>query len=397
MNIRTLKDIDIKGKTVLYRADLNVPMKAGGVEDASRITRLVPTIKELLRQNAKVVIMSHFGRPEGEFVRELSLAPIANVLSEALDGIEVKFSLDCIGEEAEEAVKSLRHGQILLLENLRFHAGETKNSKAFTEKLASLGDVYVNDTFSCSHRKHSSIVGLAEMLPSAAGLLLQHEIESLELVLNSKKSPIAAVVGGAKVSTKLTMLESLIKKVDLIVIGGAMANTFLKSQGYNIGKSLYEPELVDTAKKVIEKSAKANCRIYLPVDVVVAKELKDKVECEILPVDKVRNQDLILDIGPATVVELNTILSGYKTLVWNGPLGAFEYRPFDIGTSSLARIVASLTKFNGLTSVAGGGDIVSALKYAGLTNSFSYISTAGGAFLEWLEGKELPGIAALRK
>ncbi|MDB2414955.1 phosphoglycerate kinase [Rickettsiales bacterium] len=396
MNIKTLKDIDLKGKIVLYRADLNVPMSHGRVEDATRITRLLPTFNYLIKQKAKIVVLSHFGRPKGEFVRDLSLAPLADALSQALDGKQVKFAIDCIGETAKNAVSQLEEGDILLLENLRFHAGETANNAAFSDDLASLGDIYVNDTFSCSHRKHSSIVGIAKRLPSAAGFLLQEEIENLEKVLNNPKKPMAAIVGGSKVSTKLDLLNAVIKKVECLIIGGAMANTFLAAQGHDIGKSLHEPDLMDTAKQIIAQAEKSKCKIILPHDVVVSKDLKEKALCRVISLDKINKDEMILDIGPVTISDIAEELSGFKTLIWNGPMGAFECRPFDVGTISLARAVAALTTSKSLTSVAGGGDVVAALGLAGLAESFTYVSTAGGAFLQWLEGNELPGISALR-
>lgn len=394
--IKTLKDIDVSGKRVICRVDLNVPMKNGRVEDATRITRLVPTLNELINRKAKLIVISHFGRPDGEFVRDMSLAPLADSLSAALDGKEVKFALDCVGDLASEAVSNLKDGEVLLLENLRFHAGEESNNAKFTEDLASLGDIYVNDAFSCSHRKHASIVGLAKKLPSAAGLLLQEEIENLERVLGSSERPAAAIVGGSKVSTKLALLKSLMKKVDLLIIGGAMANTFLKAKGYKVGKSLYEEDLVETALEILKKAEDSNCEIYLPSDVVVTEEFRDFAENKIVSADRVKAKDIIIDVGPLSVAELAGKLSKYKTIVWNGPLGAFEKRPFDVGTIGLARVVSYYTSAGKMISVAGGGDVVAALSFAGLTESFSYISTAGGAFLEWLEGKELPGIDALR-
>lgn len=395
MSIRTLNDLDVNGKTVLCRVDLNVPIIQGKVEDATRITKIVPTIEHLAERGAKVVLLSHFGRPKGEFNREMSLAPLTNYLSEALGGKPIKFAVDCIGEAAEKAIAEMEKGDVLLLENLRFHAGEEKNNPKFTETLAKLGDAYVNDTFSCSHRAHASIVGLAKKLPSAAGLLLQSEVESLTDLLGEAEHPMAAIVAGSKVSTKLALLQTLVKKVDMLVIGGAMANTFLKAKGYQIGKSLYEAELVPTAVEIFDKAAKANCEIFLPVDVVVAKELKEQPECNIVSVEKVPAKSMILDLGPETVAQLHEKLKRFKTVVWNGPVGAFEFRPFDVASISIARSIATLTATNGLKSVAGGGDVLAALSCAGLQESFTYLSTAGGAFLEWLEGAELPGVAVL--
>lgn len=394
--LRTLNQSDVAGKTVLVRVDLNVPMTHGKVDDTTRITRLVPTIEYLIEQQAKVVVLSHFGRPKGKFVLEMSLAPLADNLSEALGGREVKFAVDSIGSEAVQAVEALQPGEILLLENVRFHAGEEKNDPVYTQALAELGEFYVNDTFSCSHRAHASIVGLAEHLPSCAGYLLQDEIENLERILHNPAHPVMAIVGGSKVSTKLELLYALVEKVESLVIGGAMANTFLKAKGFQVGKSLYEHELVTGAIEIMTKAAQSGCEILLPQDVVVADSLKEKAECRVLDVASVPEDAMILDIGPATVVMLSQKLKEVKTLVWNGPMGAFEHKPFDIGTASLARSVAARTLSGELISIAGGGDIVSALGGAGLTESFTYISTAGGAFLEWLEGKDLPGISCLR-
>jgi len=395
MTLRTLKNLDVKGKTVLCRVDLNVPIIQGKVEDATRITKIIPTIENLTKRGARVVLLSHFGRPKGEYNREMSLAPLTNYLSEALDGKPIGFAIDCIGEAAENAVAEMEDGGVLLLENLRFHAGEEKNNPRFTESLAKLGDAYVNDTFSCSHRAHASIVGLAKKLPSAAGLLLQSEVESLQALLGSAEHPMAAIVAGSKVSTKLALLQTLVKKVDMLVIGGAMANTFLKAKGYAVGKSLYEKDLVSVAKDIILKAEKANCEIFLPSDAVVARELKEQPECQIVDVDKVPADQMILDLGPETIAALHEKLKSFKTVVWNGPVGAFEFRPFDVASISIARSLASLTANGTIKSVAGGGDVLAALSCAGLQDSFTYLSTAGGAFLEWLEGAELPGVASL--
>ena len=390
-----LKNHDLKNKTVLCRVDLNVPMKNGRVQDATRLNRVLPTIKYLIKQKAKVVLLSHFGRPKGEFIRDMSLAPLADSLGKALN-TDVKFAIDCIGDATKAKINDLQAGEVLLLENLRFHAGETSNNAVFVEKLAQLGDFYINDTFSCSHRKHASIVGLAKKLPSAAGLLLQEEIENLEKILNIPQKPMAVIVGGSKVSSKLDLLEALITKAEILVIGGAMANTFLKAKGNKIGKSLYEPELVDTAKEIMAKAEKNNCEIFLPSDVAISTELKDRADCKIVSANKVPSDSMILDLGPQTIADLAEKLKSCKTVVWNGPIGAFEYRPFDVGSITLARYIASLTADNKIIAVAGGGDVVAALGVSGLTESFTYISTAGGAFLQWLQGKSLPGIEVLR-
>lgn len=396
MTLRTLKDLDVLGKTVLCRVDLNVPMHHGKVEDATRIERLVPTLKALIARRAKVVVLSHFGRPDGEFKFDMTLAPLADALSVALGGKDVKFAVDCIGPVAKAAVADLGEGEVLLLENLRFHPGETANDPAFVDELAKLGDVYVNDTFSCSHRNHASIVGLPTRMPSAAGLLMEDEIENLERVLTNPEQPMAAIVGGSKVSTKLELLDCLIEKSQFLVIGGAMANTFLSAKGYGIGKSLHEKKLVKTAADIMKRAESKNCEIILPSYVVVAKELKEKAECQVVPVDAVPSDSMILDIGPVALARLTEKLASIRTLLWNGPMGAFEYRPFDVGTISLARSVAAYTQKGTLTSVAGGGDVVAALGCAGLANAFSYISTAGGAFLKWLEGEDLVGVEVLR-
>lgn len=394
--LRPLDNLDVDGKRVLVRADLNVPMHHGRIEDTTRIERLLPTLRHLLDHNAKVILISHFGRPKGEFDRDLSLAPLADALSHILEDKEVRFAIDCIGKEAEDAVNALAPGEVLLLENLRFHPGEKANDPHFASALAALGDCYVNDTFSCSHRAHASIVGLAEALPSAAGFLLQQEVENLQNVLQDAEKPLAAIVGGAKVSTKLAVLENLVEKVDALVIGGAMANTFLLAQGLPIGNSLHEPDLVRKAQEILDKASVGGCQILLPNDVVTARALEPQTECTICYVSDVASDSMILDIGPETVGRIRETLSTCKTVIWNGPMGAFEVSPFDVGTISIARAVASLTQQGKLVSVGGGGDVVSALGSAGLTSSFTYISTAGGAFLEWLEGKELPGIAVLR-
>ncbi len=395
--INRLEDLNVKGKTVLVRVDLNVPMHAGRIEDATRINELVPTFEWLIKHQAKIVVISHFGRPNGEFKRELSLAPLANALSVALKNIEVKFAIDCIGKDVKNKISEMQEGEIILLENLRFHKGEEANDPEFIANLAELADIYVNDTFSCSHRKHASIYGIAEKLPSAAGKLLQKEILNIEKVLLSSDKPMVVITGGSKVSTKLSLLHNLVTKADYLVIGGAMANSFLKAKGHKIGKSLYEPDLIDSAKEIIVKAKANSCELILPKQVVVAKQLVNKAKTKIIDIDYISDDEMILDIGPESVTEISDVLKKAKTVVWNGPLGAFEYRPFDVGTISVAREVSILTDKNKIISLAGGGDIVSAISLAGLTDRFTYISTAGGAFLEWLEGKELPGIGVLNK
>lgn len=395
VQLRTLNDIDITGKTLLYRVDLNVPMVHGKVADATRISRLVPTIQEMVKRRAKIVMLSHFGRPNGVFTREMSLAPITNALSEALGNKPIYFALDCMGPAVEEAVVHLKPGEILLLENLRFHPGEEKNDPDFVRRLAKLGDIYVNDTFSCSHREHASIVGLATVLPSIAGRLLQSEIEQMDALLSTPELPMGAIIGGAKISTKLSLLHMLIKKVQVLVVGGAMANTFLKAKGLPIGTSLYEADRIGEAKDILGQAEKQRCKVVLPLDVVTSPVLESGASCKVGPVSNVDASHMILDIGPRTVQHIATMLEPCKTIVWNGPLGAFEYRPFDVGTMSVARCLADTTWLGQRVTVAGGGDVVAALGLSGLVESFTYISTAGGAFLEWLEQGSLPGIKVL--
>jgi phosphoglycerate kinase len=392
---RTLDDLDVAGKRVLLRADLNVPMQAGKVSDATRIERLVPTIEELVAKRAKVVVMSHFGRPKGKPDAAFSLRPLLAPLSAALGGRAVAFAEDCVGPAAQRVVDALPEGGVALLENLRFHPEEEKNDPGFAAQLAALGDLYVNDAFSAAHRAHASTAALAHLLPSAAGRLMQAELEALSKALDAPQRPLAAVVGGAKVSSKLDLLNFLIAKVDVLVIGGAMANTMLFAQGKAVGKSLCERDLADTARGILATAAKAKCHLVLPVDAVVAREFKPGAASETVAIDRIPEEAMILDVGKATVAAIERELAACRTLVWNGPLGAFETPPFDAGTVAVARAVAALTKAGKLLSVAGGGDTVSALAHAGVIDDLSYVSTAGGAFLEWLEGRELPGVAAL--
>jgi phosphoglycerate kinase len=394
---RTLDALEPEGKVVLVRLDLNVPMKEGEVTDATRIERSMPTVRELIDRKAKVIILSHLGRPKGKREPSMSLKPLIGPMREALGGKEVAFAEDCAGEPAKQAVDRLRPGEVVLLENLRFHAGEEKNDPALSDRLASLGDIYVNDAFSGSHRAHASVVGLAERLPSYAGRLMQAELEALEKALEAPERPVAALVGGAKVSTKLDLLGNLIKKADVLVLGGGMANTFLLARGTPIGKSLCEREMLDTAKEIMAKATAESCEILLPSDVRVAKELKEGAAAREIAAEEVADDDMILDIGPASAKAISARLAECRTAVWNGPLGAFEIRPFDAGTSAVAKEVARLTRSGRLLSVAGGGDTLSALRRAGVLDQLSYASTAGGAFLEWLEGKELPGVAALAR
>ena len=395
-SFRTLDDIEVSGKTVLVRLDLNVPMKDGEVADASRIERSVPTVKELLAKNAKVVVLAHFGRPKGKREPSMSLRPLARPLGEAL-GVEVAFAEDCVGDVARRAVDALRPGQVLLLENLRFHAGEEKNDPAFADQLAALGDIYVDDAFSAAHRAHASITGVAERLPAVAGRLMQAEIEALSRALEHPDRPVAAVIGGAKISTKLELLGNLIERVDLLILGGGMANTFLLAQGTPIGRSLCEKDLVGTAREIMAKAEATNCKLLLPIDARVASELRDGAPARVVAVELVPDDAMILDVGPGSVEMFNGRIANCRTLVWNGPVGAFEIPPFDAGTIGIARHAAELTRAGKLMSVAGGGDTLAALAEAGVLDDLSYVSTAGGAFLEWLEGKELPGVAVLRR
>ncbi|HXV22888.1 MAG TPA: phosphoglycerate kinase [Alphaproteobacteria bacterium] len=389
----TLDQLRARGKRVLVRVDLNVPMKDGRVTDKTRIQRAAVTLKELADQGAKLVVLSHFGRPKGKDPT-LSLKPLVEPLSELLER-PVRFAPDCIGPEAEAIVNALKEGEVALLENLRFHAGEEKNDPQFTQALARLGDLYVNDAFSAAHRAHASTEGLAHKLPTAAGRLMQAELDHLARALEDPQRPVAAIVGGAKVSTKIDLLTNLVAKVDALAIGGGMANTFLFARGVGIGKSLAERDLAETARQVEARARTAGCRILLPEDAVVAAELKPGARTRTVAISAVPEDQMILDIGPATVAAVENLLGQSRTLVWNGPMGAFETPPFEKGTLAVARKAAELTDAQRLLSVAGGGDTVAALALAGVEGRFSYVSTAGGAFLEWLEGKKLPGVAAL--
>lgn len=392
---RGLDDIAVSGKRIFLRADLNVPVRGGAVADATRIDRLAPTILELADAGAKVIVASHFGRPAGRPVPEMSLAPLVAPLSAALGGKPVAFVAATVGPEAERAVAAAEAGDVLLLENLRFHPGEEANDPEFAGKLASLADIYVNDAFSASHRAHASVAAVAHLLPAAAGRLMEAEIGALETALGSPARPAGAIVGGAKISTKLDLLGNLTEQFDMLAIGGAMANTFLHALGTDVGASFCERDMADTARSVLARADASGCEIVLPSDVVVAPELADGVPSEVVPVGGVPSGMMILDVGPGSANGLAVRLGNLKTLVWNGPLGAFETPPFDAGTMQVARIAADLTRHGGLHSVAGGGDTVAALSAAGVVDEFSYVSTAGGAFLEWLEGKTLPGVAAL--
>lgn len=395
MRFKTLDDLDgLAGKRVLVRVDLNVPMDGNRVTDTTRIDRVLPTIRELSEKGGRVVLLAHFGRPKGMAVPEMSLAPVAAALTDLL-GRPVAFATDCIGETARAVVDGLADGDVALLENTRFHAGEEKNDAAFADALAVLGDLYVNDAFSAAHRAHASTEGLARRLPAYAGRTMQAELEALAAALTTPVRPVLAVVGGAKVSSKIELLDNLVRKVDMLVIGGGMANTFLAAQGKDVGKSLCEHDLADTATKIMESARDAGCEIVLPVDAVVAREFKANADNETVAIDAVPADAMILDVGPASIETVKAAIDKARTLVWNGPLGAFEIAPFDAATVAAARHAAERSKGGLLTSVAGGGDTVAALNHAGAAEGFSYVSTAGGAFLEWLEGKELPGVTAL--
>jgi phosphoglycerate kinase len=392
---RTLDSADVRGKRVLLRVDLNVPMENGKVGDATRIERVLPTIREIADKGGKVVLLAHFGRPKGGPDAANSLRPVASAVSELL-GRPVGFAADCVGDVAKGAISAMKDGDVLLLENTRFHKGEEKNDPAFVAALAELGDFYVNDAFSAAHRAHASTEGIARLLPCCAGRAMQAELDALTLALGTPIRPVAAIVGGAKVSTKLDLLGNLVKRVDILVIGGGMANTFLFAQGKAVGKSLCEKDLADTARSILDTAKAVNCRILLPVDATVAKEFEAHATSRFVDVDHVADDEMILDIGPKSIVAVEEALANTKTLVWNGPFGAFELPPFDAATMQIAKTAAFLTQGGKLKSVAGGGDTVSALNAAGVADQFTYVSTAGGAFLEWMEGKVLPGVEALR-
>jgi phosphoglycerate kinase len=394
MSLRTLDNLDVAGKRVLLRADLNVPVRDGKITDLTRIERLTPTIRELVGKGARVIVCSHFDRPKGKRVPEMSLGPVAAALGEVL-GQRVRFAEDCIGIAAEQAVERMARGEVLVLENTRYHAEEEKNDAGFAGGMAKLADIYVNDAFSAAHRAHASTEGVAHLMPAYAGRLMQAELEALDAALGTPVRPVAAIVGGAKVSTKLDLLGNLVGKVNALVIGGAMANTFLAAQGIAVGRSLQEAEMHGTARDILARAKSAGCEVILPSDAVVANELKPGVATHTVAIASVPADTMILDVGPATVATLVRHLASWRTLVWNGPLGAFETPPFDAATSAFAKAVADATGKGALRSVAGGGDTVSALRHAGVLDRMSYVSTAGGAFLEWLEGKTLPGVAAL--
>ena len=394
-SFRTLDSLQPKGKRVLVRVDLNVPMENGKVSDATRIERILPTIREIADKGGKVILLAHFGRPKNGPDEANSLRPIAGALAEHL-GRPVGFAADCIGAVAETAVAGMKDGDILLLENTRFYKGEEKNDPAIVEGMAKLGDVYVNDAFSCAHRAHASTEGLAHKLPAYAGRTMQAELTALDKALGNPVKPVAAIVGGAKVSTKLDLLGNLVRKVDILIIGGGMANTFLAARGVKVGKSLCEHDLAATAREIEAKAKEAGCEIVLPVDGMFAKEFKANAPHRIDDVANIADDEMMLDVGPKSIATVEAKLAGAKTLVWNGPFGAFEIAPFDTGTVAVARKAAALTKAGSLVAIAGGGDTVAAMNHAGVADDLTYISTAGGAFLEWMEGKALPGVEALK-
>ena len=392
---RTLDDADVFGKRVLLRVDLNVPTENGKVTDATRIERVASTITEIADKGGKVILLAHFGRPKGAPNEAYSLRPVAAAVSEVVKR-PVAFATDCVGETAAAAIAEMKNGDILLLENTRFYKGEEKNDPAFVEKLARLGDLYVNDAFSAAHRAHASTEGVAHKLPAYAGRAMQAELEALTIALGAPERPVAAIVGGAKVSTKLELLGNLINKVDILIIGGGMANTFLFAEGKGVGKSLCEKDMADQARSILAEAEKGKCRIALPVDALVAKALEAHADARVVDVDHVGEDEMMLDIGPKSVVGVEKILGEIKTLVWNGPFGAFETPPFEAATFAIAKTVGKLTRDGKLKAIAGGGDTVAALNEAGVADQFTYVSAAGGAFLEWMEGKALPGVEALR-
>ncbi len=394
-DIRRIQDAEVAGKRVLVRVDFNVPMKDGAVTDDTRLKAALPTIEHLKQAGARTVLLAHFGRPKGQRVAEMSLEPVAQPLADLL-GDPVDFVDDIIGADALEAVADMSDGDVLLVQNTRFEPGEEKNDPAFAAALAKLGDIYVNDAFSAAHRAHGSTAGVAQHLPAYAGLSMQREIDHLVKALEAPERPVVALVGGAKVSTKIELLENLVKKVDVLFVGGGMANTLLHAQGVNIGASLCEKDLADTAKTILAAAEAAGCQLILPSDALVATEFKPHPETRLTSVNDVAENEMILDCGPATVTALAIAMDGAKTVIWNGPLGAFETPPFDTATVTAAKHVADLAREGEIVAVAGGGDTVAALNQAGVAEDFTFISTAGGAFLEWMEGKALPGVEALR-
>ena len=396
MPLKTLSQMDLRRKRVLTRVDLNVPMVGGKVADATRIEKIVPTIKEIITKGGTPILLAHMGRPKGKRNQKLSLSQLQEELETYL-GSKVIFVAECIGPSVETALEIVKNGEIILLENTRFYPEEEENDPKFAASLAALADLFCNDAFSASHRAHASTTGLAKYLPSCAGKLMEAELKALESVLGQPKRPVATLVGGAKISTKIALLENLIEKVDFIIIGGAMANTFLFSKGFNVGRSLVEESLKSTALKILNKAEKYSCKVILPTDLIIAKELSKNTSTSVVSADECPENYMILDAGPSSVVNIKKCIDSAKTLLWNGPLGAFEVPPFDQATSQAAKFASEKTEKGDLISVAGGGDTFAALNKAGVTNTFTYVSTAGGAFLEWLEGKELPGVLYLTK
>ena len=394
MKIKTMDDLDVAGKRVMVRVDFNVPVRDGKITDTTRIDRALETLTELSEKGATVIILSHFGRPKGQVVPDMSLKPVAEALGE-IAGVPVVFAEDCIGPKAAEAVAAAPKGGFVVFENVRFHGGEEKNDPAFAEALAANGDIFVSDAFSAAHRAHASTEGIAHILPAVAGRLMQAELEALSAALETPEKPVMAVVGGAKVSSKMDVLGHLSKKVDQIVIGGGMANTFLYAEGINVGKSLCEKDMADQARAIVETAKESGCEIVLPLDAVVADAFAEGAKSLAVGLNAVPDDMMILDVGPVTIEDLKARLQSVKTVLWNGPLGAFEVKPFDTGTNEIAVAVAELTRAERMMSVAGGGDTVSALANAGAIEGFSYVSAAGGAFLEWIEGKVLPGVAVI--
>jgi phosphoglycerate kinase len=395
MGFRTLDQADAAGKVALVRVDFNVPMQDGKVSDDTRLRVAVPTIDKLREQGAKVVLLAHFDRPKGERVPSMSLRPLVGPLGDIL-GAPVRFADDCIGPDAVQAIADTPAGGVVLLENVRFHKGEEKNDPAFAAELAKLGDLYVNDAFSAAHRAHASTEGVARLLPAYAGESMRRELNALDAALGSPKRPVVGIVGGSKVSTKLDLLKNLVGKLDQLAIGGGMANTFLHAQGHDVGGSLCEKDLADTAREIMAEAKTQGCELLLPVDVVVAVEVTPGAEHHVRMLEDVGPDEKILDAGPATIARLEAAMQAAKTLIWNGPLGVFEVPPFDAATVAAAQTAAALAKAGVLTAVAGGGDTVAALNHAGVSDDFTFVSTAGGAFLEWMEGKPLPGVEALR-
>ncbi len=395
--LKTLDDLNVNAKRVLLRVDLNVPLDGTKVRDATRIDRILPTLNELLDKNAAIIVLSHMGRPKGTVIPEMSLQPVVAVLAEKI-GKPVRFiETDWCDSKAAKAAQQMQAGDVLMLENTRFSPGEENNDPAFIKQLQDLGEVYVDDAFSTAHRAHASTEGIAHLLPAAAGRAMEQELEALDKALGNPQHPLVAVIGGAKISSKLDLIGNLCSKVDVLVIGGAMANTFLAAQGFSVGKSLCEFDLLDVARTILKTAEKQNTSVILPTDVVVAEDFKAHANSRICPVAEVRDGEMILDIGTDSLKHLEKIFTDARTVVWNGPFGAFEMPPFDHGTNEAARMVAELTKSGQLISIAGGGDTVAALNNAGVSDDFTFISTAGGAFLEWLEGKELPGVKVLQK